>query len=200
MDIFVLLILISVGAMLLRAKDQRRRIALLGSHLRRFQIEKLMEQLADGYLRALGEADAERRSQVWGLLASTEEVLDEQFQRFVSDFAKEAEATTRVNKLPVPYADQLFPHASFDMRKVLAIHAHGIHRLAGVQTELPAKAKAYTLSAEMFLMQHSCHWFCKSRTIASARLQMRHQTSYEQVIAAVSPQTRQAYMALVHGA
>jgi hypothetical protein len=199
MDIFALAILMALGTFALRSKDQKRRIALLGSHLRQYQVEKLMEQLADGYLRALGEVDPERRAQVWNLLASTEDVLDEQFQAFAAGFAKEPEVTTRVSKLPFPFADQILPKTSFDLRKLLAIHAHGIHRLAGSHAELPAKAKAkaYMLSAEMFLMQHTCHWFCKSRAVASARLQLRHQTSYEQVLSAVSPETRQAYLALV---
>lgn len=197
MDIFALAILIALGTYALRAKDQRRRIALLGSHLRQYQVEKLMEQLADGYLRALGEADPERRTQVWNLLASTEEVLDEQFQSFAASFAKEPELATRISKLPFPYADQVLPQTSFDMRKVLAIHAHGIHRLAGAHADVSAKSKAYMLSAEMFLMQHTCHWFCKSKAVASARLQLRHQTSYQQVLAAVSPETRQAYQRLV---
>ena len=199
MDLFLLAMLIAVGMAILRARDQKRRIALLGSHLSRFQIEKLMEQLATGYLRALGEADPERRSQVWGLLASTESVLNEQFQTFAAGFAHEPEEATRVNRLPVPYADQLMPSTSFDMRKLLAIHAHGIARLAGHSAGAMDKARAYTLSAEMFLMQHSCHWFCKSKAIASARLLVRHQTSYDQALAAVSPETREAYTALVSG-
>jgi len=52
------------------------------------------------------------------------------------------------------------------------------------------------MSAELFLMQHSCHWFCRSRAVASARLQARHQTSHAQVLAAVSPATREAYRKL----
>jgi hypothetical protein len=200
MDIFALAFLIALAWAALRSKDQKRRIALLGSHLRQYQVEKLMEQLADGYLRALGEGDAERRIQVWNLLASTEDVLDEQFQAFAAGFAKESEAATRISKLPFPFADQLLPQASFDMRKLLAVHAHGIHRLAGAHDAMPAKSKAFMLSAEMFLMQHTCHWFCKSRAVASARLQMRHQTTYPQVLAAVSVETRQAYMALVNKA
>ena len=58
------------------------------------------------------------------------------------------------------------------------------------------KAKAFTLSAELFLMQHTCHWFCKSKTVASARMLARHKTSYQQVLDAVSPQTRNAYREL----
>ena len=45
-------------------------------------------------------------------------------------------------------------------------------------------------------MQHSCHWFCKSKAVASARLVLRHKTSHEQVLAAVAPDTRRAYVAL----
>ena len=55
---------------------------------------------------------------------------------------------------------------------------------------------AFTMSAELFLMQHSCHWYCKSKTVASARMLARHQTSYEQLLDAVSPETRSAYAAL----
>ena len=52
------------------------------------------------------------------------------------------------------------------------------------------------MMAELFLMQHSCHWFCKSKPVASARLILRHQTPYEQVLQSVAPDTRQAYLAL----
>ena len=53
------------------------------------------------------------------------------------------------------------------------------------------------MSAELFLMQHTCHWFCKSKTVASARMMARHQTTYAQLVAAVSPETRRAYGNLV---
>jgi hypothetical protein len=55
------------------------------------------------------------------------------------------------------------------------------------------------MSAELFLMQHTCHWFCKSKTIATARMLARHKTPYEQLVDSVSPQTRSAYLALVKG-
>jgi hypothetical protein len=57
------------------------------------------------------------------------------------------------------------------------------------------KDKAFTLMAELFLMQHTCHWYCKSKPVASARLMARHQTGYAQVIDAVDPATRRAYLA-----
>jgi len=198
MEAWFLTLLALVGAHLLKSRDQHRRIALLGSHLRNYQIEKLMENLTEGYLRALGEEDPERRAQIWGLLGSTEQSLCDQFQRFVAEFARVDEAQTRVSTLAVglPLADKLFPRATFDLRKMLAIHARGLTNAAANRRGLSPRDKAFTLSAELFLMQHTCHWFCKSRTVASARLLARHKTSYEQVLAAVAPDTREAYRAL----
>lgn len=198
MDIFVALMLIAFSAYTLSARAQKRRIALLGSHLSKYQIENLMESLTEGYLRALGEDDAERRAQVWSVLATAETVLSEQFNRFVLDFAKVDEADARVSRLPlaVPYATWLFPRATFDMRKALSMHAHAISSAVANRANQSQKDKAYTLSAELFLMQHTCHWFCRSKAVASARLLARHKTTYAQVLAAVAPQTREAYNAL----
>ena len=56
------------------------------------------------------------------------------------------------------------------------------------------------LQAELFLMQHSCHWFCKSKFVASARMLARHQTAHAQLVASVAPATRNAYCALVRPA
>ena len=64
---------------------------------------------------------------------------------------------------------------------------------------LSAKDRAYMMTAELFLMQHTCHWFCKSKTIATARMLARHKTPHEQLVDSVSPQTRSAYLALVKG-
>ena len=131
----------------------------------------------------------------------------------------------------------------FDMRKLLAIHAHGLARAAALPTqphqaeagadpnagagsgqggggvglglgagdgggsgevdpdvaerERLCRQRARTLLAEILLMQHSCHWFCKSKTVASARLMARQRTSHEQVVASVTPETRSAYALLV---
>jgi hypothetical protein len=199
MDFFVLVTFVAVGTFLLKAKDERRRIALLGGHLGHYQIEKLMETLTEGYLRALGENDSERREQIWNQLSSSELKLCGQFTSFVAAFSKVAEADARVSKLPIsfPYADRLLPAFAFDMRKALAIHAQGILNAAENKAGYSLKTKAFTMSAELFLMQHSCHWFCKSKTVASARVLVRHKTSYEQLLAAVSPETRKAYTALV---
>ena len=199
MEIFVLAMLIAIVAYVLRARDSSRRIALLGSHLGKYQIEKLMESLTAGYLRALGETDAERRQQIWHLLDSTEGKLSEQFSSFAAEFSTVPEQEARVSKLPLsmPFADKLFPGATFDLRKVLLVHAQGLSSAAQNSLQRTPKDKAFAMSAELYLMQHSCHWFCKSKTVASARMQMRHQTSYAQLLASVPAPTRRAYGALV---
>ncbi|VTU32975.1 hypothetical protein [Variovorax sp. PBL-E5] len=199
MEILTLVTLIVIGAYILRARDQSRRIALLGSHLGKYQIERLMESLTEGYLRCLGEDDPERRAQIWRLLNTTEEALATQFNSFVADFSRLAEADTRVSRLAVavPYADRLFPALTFDARRVFAIHAQGIDSAAKNSLGRPPKSNAFLMSAELFLMQHTCHWFCRSKTVASARMLARHKTSYAQLIDAVAPETRRAYCALI---
>ncbi|MBK5206023.1 MAG: hypothetical protein JJD98_11635 [Polaromonas sp.] len=199
MDIFILVTLIAISAYMLKSRDERRRIALLGSYLGKYQIEKLMESLTEGYLRALGENDTDRREQIWRLQGNSETRLCDQFNSFVAEFSRVNEPAARVSKLAlsIPYAIKLFPNASFDLRKVLAIHAQGITHAAKNSLNRTPKSKAFNLSAELFLMQHSCHWFCKSKTVASARLLVRHKTSYEQVLESVAPSTRSAYCALI---
>ena len=201
MDILFLATLIATGFFMLNTKQQRQRVALLASYLGNYQIEKLMENLTEGYLRALGESDTERREQVWNLLRTTELQLSEQFTRFTADFTRVEPLQTRISTLPLalPYADRWLPSASIDMRQALAIHAQGIERAVRNEAGLSLRDKAYTLSAELFLMQHTCHWFCKSRAIASARLMARHKTPHAQVLASVTPATRTAYLALLGG-
>ena len=199
MELFIPLLLLVIGVQFVKVQEQRQRIALLGSYLSRFQIEKLMENLTEGYLRALGEDDPERRAQIWNMLGTAEAELSKQFQRFVDEFSKVWGDKARVSRLPIamPYATKLFPQASFDLRQALAIHAQGVAAAVENRQGLSLRDKAYTLSAELFLMQHSCHWFCRSKAVASARMLARHQTPYAQLVASVAPQTRQAYCALV---
>ena len=104
MDILTLTLLFAAGSYLLKTGEQRQRIALLASHLGRFQIEKLMERLNEGYLRALGEQDPERQRQIWALHEPIERDLNEQFQRFAESFEKAATADTRINRNPLPYS------------------------------------------------------------------------------------------------
>ncbi|MDO8248204.1 MAG: hypothetical protein Q7T78_00595 [Rhodoferax sp.] len=199
MEIFILLMLTATGAYTLKSRDQNRRIALLGSHLGKHQIEKLMESLTEGYLRTLGEPDPDRRTQIWSLLTTAETELCEQFNRFVAEFSRVDPADARVSKLPlsIPYVDKLFQNATFDLRKALSIHAQGITNAAKNSLNQTDKGKAFTMSTELFLMQHTCHWFCRSKTVASARMLARHKTSYAQLLESVAPDTRRAYCALI---
>lgn len=201
MDVLLMALFVAGGLHLLKARWQAARVALLGSYLAPLQLEKLMENLTQGYLRALGEADAERRAQIWALLASTEETLVGQAERLAQSLPKDGPEQLRVSTLAValPHADRLFPQATFDLRAALQLHARGIAAVARNDAGLGPRDKAFMLSAELLLLQHTCHWFCKSRTVASARLLARHQTPYEQVLKAVSPATRRAYQLLVQG-
>ena len=201
MELIFLATLTASAFWLVRHLDQRRRIALLASHLGQFQIEKHMETLTQGYLRALGEDNPARQDQILELLRPTELALCSQFARLATSFAKAGAVEARISKLPVdlPFAARLMPpQASFDMRQALALHARGI-QLAVDRGDGSRRSRAFTVSAELFLMQHTCHWFCKSKTVASARMLARHKTSYQQLLAAVVPETRSAYSALVGG-
>jgi hypothetical protein len=199
LELLVLLSTLAFGGWLHKSKSQQQRTLLLGRQLQPYQIEKQMEALTEGYMRALGESNVERQNSIWALMAGTETSFNSQFQRFVLDFAKLDAAATQVSTWPLcmPYAEKIAPEAVFDMRKALSIHAHGIDRVIQNNDQRSPKDKAFTLTAELFLMQHTCHWFCKSKTVASARMLTRHQTSYQQLIEAVSAQTRQAYLQCV---
>lgn len=200
-DLFLLLFFAAGALYVVNARQQRQRIALLGRALKPYQIERLMQTLIQGYLRAMGERDPGRRRQVLGALADTEAQLRGQFGRFVADFQRTPAALARASRLPLglPWATQWLPAASFDMRRLLAIHGEGIARTLDNGADRSPRDRAYTVTAELLLMQHSCHWFCKSRSVASARVQRRHRTSYPQIVAALTPETRQAYLALVNG-
>jgi len=201
MDIFTLLAFIAFGAYQLKTREQKQRVALLGALLSQYQIEKLMESLTQGYLRALGEAEPLRQAQVWTLLVTSEVALCEQLNRFVRECDKVGESQARVSKfaLAFPYADKLFPAATFDLRKAMRIHAQGVEQAVQNSLNQSPKNKAFTVLAELFLMQHTCHWFCRSKTVASARLLARHHTAYAQVLSAVVPDTRRSYLTLVKG-
>jgi hypothetical protein len=198
MEPLTLLMAVATVAYFINARDQKRRIALLQSYLGQQNIEKLMEDLTQGYMRALGEADLERQGQIWQLLATAEQTLATQFKQLAQAFASVDEAQARVSKLAfsIPFASQLLPATTFDLRKLLSIHAHAIANAADNVLNQSPKNKAFTMTSELFLMQHTCHWFCRSKTVASARLLARHKTSYAQLLAAVAPATAKAYGAL----
>ncbi len=180
-------------------QGQRARTALLAGHLQPFQIERLMQQLTEAYMRALGEQDGERQAHIWQLQAATEEQLVRQFRDLARSFGQLPAPQARTLKWALPGIDKVWPQATYDARRVLQIHAEGIERAVLNEAGRSPRDKAFVLMAEMFLMQHSCHWFCRSKTIASARMLAQHKTRYEQALAAVSPETRQAYLAVVNG-
>jgi hypothetical protein len=198
-EILSLLMLMAAALHWGNSQSRRQRTALLAEHLQPFQIEKRMQQLTEAYMRALGETDLQRQAQIWQIQAPVEQQLSEEFKDLAQSFGQVPAPQARTLKLALPGIDKLLPQSTFDTRRALQIHAEGIERAVRNEAELGPRDKAFIMMAEMFLMQHSCHWFCRSKTIASARMLAQHQTHYEQTLQAVSPQTRDAYLALVNG-
>ena len=203
MEIFSIVFMLGLAAMVLNANAQRKRLAFLAGQLRPYQIEKQMESLIDGYLRALGESDPARQQQVWGTLDATEQSLSQQVTRLAEDLQRADPAQTRMSGVPLQalLADKLPDSAVLDLRALIQVHAQGIAALArhpDEETPAARKQRAYTMSAELLLLQHSCHWYCRSLALASARLQAKHDTPYRQVVQSVSNGTRQAYARLTN--
>jgi hypothetical protein len=188
---------LAVGCWLAKARLQQQRIALLAGFLSPYSIEKNIETVTQGYLRALGEAEPGRREQVLYVLRGNEQELCRQMRQLADDMAAAPADATRVSKLPVwlPFALAIAP--SFDLREALRVHARGICRAIDTEAATSPKDRAFAITAELLLMQHTCHWFCRSKTVASARMLARHRTSHEQLAAAVLPQTRSDYLGLV---
>lgn len=180
----------------LRAKESRERIRLLGEHLQALEIERLLEQLHLGYQRALEDTQPGTRTLIWQQLESAERQLGRQAQELASTFENVPTAQARVSKWAgaLPYVARWLPQNCFDMRDMLHVHADGLAEVAANADGLPAKQKAFRMLAEMLLFQHSCHWFCKSRSVATARMVLRHHTSPEQALQAVSANTRMDYV------
>jgi len=201
MDFLTWIIVGSIAVYVLQGMEHRRRVRLLGSHLASTQVEKLMGGLIEGYMRALDEKDPERSKQVWAILDNSEKSLADQLQRLADSFAKESAVDTRVSTLPLalPYFDRLMPAHTFDMREALKMHAKAVREACAPEdVDLATRKRmAFTMTAELLLLQHTCHWFCKTRTIASMRLIARQKTPYEQVLKSVSPSTLKAYQRLV---
>jgi hypothetical protein len=195
-DFLLLLPLTLVALWITRGRQQQRRIAILARYLHGHDIEKHIETLSQGYSRALGESDPTRGEQVWGVLRGTEDALSRQVSKLAEDFAGVEPTATRVSKFPIWLPGSPAFDRSFDMREALRVHARGICRAIEQQGASP-KDRAFAILAEMLLMQHTCHWYCRSKSVASARMLASHQTSYEQLVASVLPQTRQEYLELV---
>lgn len=196
MDPSAILIVLVTWGLIARWRDDRRRVLWLGTQLRRHPIERLMERLATAYLRTLADDDTQRRQQAWSGLASDETALADALAGWAREMADVPPPLARIRRYGVPGLDKLWPWAAIDLRKLLAVHAHGLRDAVDNVRGLGPAARARGVLAELYLLQHTCHWYCRSRSVASARLLARHQTRYADVLAAVSPETRRAYQTL----
>lgn len=202
MDIALTLLMVVAVWQVLRVRYQRTHIALLGRHLASLQLERHMETLTQGYTRAIQEKDEIRRLQVLDMFAQTEHAVAAQSRSLAQAMQKESLQAASMGALPfcLPYAERFLPSATRDFRELLHIHAAGLRHVVENVDGQDAKSRAYHLSAELYLLQHSCHWFCKSRTVADARLPMRHQVNHRKVLESVSEVTRSAYLQWLQGA
>lgn len=181
---------------IVKRRDQMRRIHLLAYHLQSHDIERLMQTVLEGYERALDASEQTRREQIWAALQDSERSLASQFTRFCAAFSQVWSEQTLVSTLawPFPHAAKFFPRQTFDMRHLIAIHADGIQAAVDNEEQLNPRDRAFRLMAELLLMQHSCHWFCRSRLVADARMIARHKTRHDQLVNSVSAKTREAYL------
>lgn len=199
MDLFVVALPLLVSLHLLNHQQQQLRIRRLAALLQPLGLEKLMEQLSTGYLRALGENDPVRNEPIWNLLAESQQRFGDQLQRLAADAARLSPDQTRISHWPVwaGLAARWLPGNTFDLRKLLSIHARGVAEVLLNPQGMERRAQAFMMSAEMLLFQHSCQMYCRSKGVASARLLAHHQTSHAQALDAVSPRTRSAYRTLL---
>lgn len=196
MEITLILLMAVAAWQMVRLRYQRTRIALLGRYLANLQLERHMETLTQGYTRAIQEKDETRQIQVLQNFAQTESAVAAQVQSLANAMQKESAQTAGMGTLSfcVPYIERFLPALTRDFRKLLHIHAAGLRDVVDSESRWDAKTRAYHLSAELYLFQHSCHWFCKSRNVADARLVLRHQVNHQKVLDSVSEATRSAYL------
>ena len=115
------------------------------------------------------------------------------------EFDKVDAQDARFSTLPIglPFGLQMFSSASADLRTLLHIHAAGVQGVVRNTAQLSQNDRAFMLTAELLLLQHSCQWYCRSKATASARMMARHKTPHGQLLASVSAQTREAYLQLL---
>ncbi|NLC35351.1 MAG: hypothetical protein GX772_02700 [Alcaligenaceae bacterium] len=195
MDLVLMLLMMLVVWRVFSLRYQRAHITLLASNLANLQLERHMETLTEGYGRAIKEDSESRQLQVLENFAQTERAVAIQAQSLANSMQKEGEAETRIGTLAIciPYIERYLPGFTRDFRQLLAIHAAGLRHVVDNEENWSPKERAFHLSAELYLLQHSCHWFCKSRSVADARLMMRHQVNHQKVLESVSDRTRAAY-------
>lgn len=186
---------------LLRVRYQRAHIALLARHLSGLRLEQHIETLTQGYTRAIGEDSESRQLQVLETFAQTERAVAAQVQSLAEVMQRESAQATAMGVLPfcVPYVEHVLSFATRDFRELLRIHAAGLQYGVDNEAGLDPKRRAFHLAAELYLFQHSCHWYCKSRGVADARLILRHQVQHQKVLESVSEVTRSAYQEWMRG-
>mgnify|MGYP006171512199 FL=1 len=202
MDFALILLIVVAAWQVLRVRHQRANISLLGRHLADLNLERHMETLTQGYTRAIHEENESRQLQVLETFAPTERAVAAQMQTLATSIQKDDAQRTRMGTYPicVPYATHLLPASTQrDFRTLLQVHANGLRRAVDNEAGWPPKTRAFHLSAELYLFQHSCHWFCKSRNVADARLMLRHQVTHKKVLESVSEPTRKAYLEWLRG-
>lgn len=201
MDIALTLLIVFAAWQVLRVRYQRTHIALLGRHLANFQLERHMETLTQGYTRAIGEDSESRQIQVLETYAQTERIVASQIQSLANAMQKESAqaAGMGVRAFCIPYVERFLPGWTRDFRALLRVHAAGLRHVVDNEQGWDVKTRAYHLSAELYLLQHSCHWFCKSRAVADARLMLRHQVDHRKVLDSVSELTRSGYLRWLSG-
>lgn len=199
---FALTLLMAAGMwVILRGRYQGAHIALLSSHLSGLNLERHMETLTQGYTRAIREESESRQLQVLDTYAQTERAVAAQVRTLADAMSRETRQATSMGalKICVPYVERFFPAVTRSFAELLEIHAAGLRRVVDNDAGLSPKDRAFHLSAELYLFQHSCHWYCKSRTVADARLMLRHQVDHQKVLDSVSARTRTAYLQWLGG-
>ncbi len=201
MDIVFILLIAATTWWLLCQRYQRSHIALLGRHLANLQLERHMETLTQGYARAIHEESESRQLHVLEMFSQTERAVAAQLQSLADSMKKETaqDAAIGAGQFCIPYAERFLPSMVRDFRELLNVHAAGMRHVVDNEGGWEPKDRAYHLSAELYLFQHSCHWFCKSRGVADARLMLRHQVTQQKVLESVSARTRSAYLKWLEG-
>ena len=201
MDFALILLMVAGVWIVLRGRYQRAHIALLASHLSELNLERHMETLTQGYTRAIREESESRQLQVLETYHQTENAVASQVRRLADAMRRESREATSMcaSKICVPYAERFLPAITRNFVDLLDVHAEGLQRVVANEESLEPKDRAFHLSAELYLFQHSCHWYCKSRTVADARLLLRHQVDHQKVLDSVSTKTRTDYLKWLSG-
>ena len=193
-------VLVLGGLNLLNKRVQRARIVWLAQHLSRHPVDKALERLVRETMTGLNHSDEDKRAHHWRCASQACDDLVVALQRALDDMGQGFAPMARGSRLAValPYAEQWLPGMAFDVRRLLAVHVQGLARMQTEEAANEPKTQAFMRLAEAMLLQHSCHWYCRSKTVASARLLAQHQTRYEQVLESVHPATHTAYHKALH--